>query len=66
MSGVIGGQFTVPPGSDRRLFEAHLAPWLGRFFADLENAESADFYRCVGAVGRLFVEIESEAFALPA
>jgi TorA maturation chaperone TorD len=66
VSGVIGGQFTVPPGSDRRLFEAHLAPWLGRFFADLENAESADFYRCVGAVGRLFVEIESEAFALPA
>jgi TorA maturation chaperone TorD len=66
MSGVIGGQFAVPPGSDRRLFEAHLAPWLGRFFTDLENAESADFYRCVGAVGRLFVEIESEAFALPA
>ena len=66
MSGVIGSRFEAPPGSDRRLFEAHLAPWLGRFFADMENAEGADFYRRVGAVGRLFVEIESEAFALPA
>ena len=35
-------------------------------FADLEQAESADFYRGVGALGRLFVNIETEAFALPA
>jgi TorA maturation chaperone TorD len=42
-----------------------VAPWLGRFFADLEGAEAADFYRRVGTVGRLFIEIESEAFALP-
>ncbi|HET7848399.1 MAG TPA: molecular chaperone TorD family protein [Pseudolabrys sp.] len=65
MSGVAGGQFDAPPGSDRRLFEKHLSPWLGRFFADMESAESADFYRRVGAVGRAFVEIEAEAFALP-
>jgi TorA maturation chaperone TorD len=47
------------------LFEAHLAPWVGRFFADLERADAADFYRPVGALGRVFVEIESEALALP-
>ena len=41
-----------PPDADRQLFEKHLAPWLGRFFADLERAESADFYRRVGALGR--------------
>jgi hypothetical protein len=36
------------------------------FFADLERAEAADFYRHAGTVGRLFMEIETEAFALPA
>jgi TorA maturation chaperone TorD len=64
MSGIAGGQFQVPAGADRQLFEKHLAPWLGRFFADLERAETADFYRRVGTLGRVFIEIESEAFAL--
>jgi TorA maturation chaperone TorD len=41
-----------------------MAPWIGRFFADLENAKAADFYRRIGTVGRVFMEIESEAFAL--
>jgi TorA maturation chaperone TorD len=54
------------PGADYLLFEKHLAPWLGRFFADLERANSADFYRAVGALGRVFIDIETEAFALPA
>ena len=66
MSGIIGGAFGVPRGSDRQIFEKHMAPWLGQMFADLERAESADFYRQVGKVGRLFVEIEDAAFALPA
>jgi len=64
MSGIAGGQFAVPAGADRQLFEKHLAPWLGRFFADLERAEGADFYRRVGTLGRVFLEIESEAYAL--
>lgn len=64
MSGVVGRQFLAPAGTDRQLFEKHLAPWLGRFFADLEHADSADFYRSVGALGRAFMEIETEAFAL--
>ena len=34
-------------------------------FADLERAESAEFYHHVGALGRLFMDIEAEAFALP-
>jgi TorA maturation chaperone TorD len=64
MSGIAGGQFEAPAGTDRELFEKHLTPWLGRFFADLERAESAAFYRSVGTLGRTFLEIESEAFAL--
>ncbi len=66
MSGIISGAFGAPAGSDRQIFEKHLRPWLGRLFADMEQAEGADFYRYVGAVGRLFVEIEAQAFALPA
>ena len=65
MAGLAGGAFAAPAGSDRTIFDKHVAPWLGRFFADLEGAEAADFYRRVGTVGRLFIEIESEAFALP-
>jgi len=65
MAGIVGGRLEAPAGADRALFEQHLAPWLGRFFADLERAEAADLYRRVGALGRLFISIESEAFALP-
>ena len=64
MSGFAGGRFDIPVGEERNFFERHIAPWAGRFFADLENAEAASFYRSVGTVGRLFIEIEMEAFAM--
>jgi hypothetical protein len=35
---------------------------MGRLFADMEKAASAKFYRSVGSLGRLFLEIEAEAF----
>jgi TorA maturation chaperone TorD len=65
MAGLITGQFPAPEDAQRVLFEKHIAPWAGRFFADLENAQAAQFYRHVGRVGRTFLDIESEAFALP-
>jgi TorA maturation chaperone TorD len=65
MSGVIGGAFAAPPGTDRVLFEKHMVSWIGRLFADLERAEAAKFYRAVGTVGRVFTEIETQAYALP-
>jgi TorA maturation chaperone TorD len=66
MSGLVSGELTAPAGADRDIFEKHLAPWLGRFFTDLEFCERADFYRRVGTLGRVFIEIETEAFARPA
>jgi len=66
MAGLVDGRFAAPAGSDQRIFERHLKPWIGRFFSDLEAAQAADFYRHVGAIGRLFIDIEAEAFALPA
>jgi TorA maturation chaperone TorD len=65
MAGLVGGQLPAPAGTDHRIFEKHLAPWIGRFFADLERTETADFYRQIGTLGRVFTEIETEAFALP-
>jgi TorA maturation chaperone TorD len=64
MVGLVDGQFDGPPDADHELFEKHLAPWIGRFFADLERAKAADLYRRIGTVGRVFMDIESEAFAL--
>jgi TorA maturation chaperone TorD len=64
MSGLISGDIAGPPGADREFFELHLAPWARRFFVDLEQAKSADFYAAVGALGRIFVDVETEAFAV--
>ena len=68
MAGLILGAFGAPVSltEQRRFFETHLAPWADRFFADLERAEAARFYRPVGTFGRLFLAIEIEGFALAA
>ena len=66
MAGLASRRLPAPAGSDREFFEQHLAPWIGRFFADLEQAKAVDFYRGVGRRGRVFIDIETEAFALPA
>jgi len=64
MARLANGELPAPSGADREVFEQHLSPWIGRFFADLERAEAADFYRPVGALGRVFMEIETAAFTL--
>ena len=65
MAGLASGQLPAPATADRTIFESHIAPWMGRFFADLEGAEAAEFYKPVGTMGRILMEIEAEAFALP-
>jgi len=66
MAGLVAGDLPAPKDTDHAFFEEHLAPWLRRFFADLEKSKTGDFYRCVGQLGRTFIEVEAEAFALPA
>lgn len=65
MTGLVGGSIAAPAGADRDFFEQHLLPWIERFFVDLEGAETADFYRHVGSLGRAFIDIEAQALALP-
>ncbi|HEX7968333.1 MAG TPA: molecular chaperone TorD family protein [Stellaceae bacterium] len=66
MAGLIDGSFgdPAPLPVQRELFERHIAPWAGRFFADLEAAATANFYREVARIGRLFLGIETTAFAM--
>jgi TorA maturation chaperone TorD len=64
MAALAGGEIPAPSGTDREVFESHLAPWIGRFFRDLEQAKAADFYARVAALGRIFTAIETEAFTL--
>ena len=65
MAGLVSGRLPAPEGTDQQIFEKHLSPWIGRFFADLEQAEAADLYRRIGTLGRVFIEVETEAFSLP-
>jgi TorA maturation chaperone TorD len=65
MAGFAGGRFSTPPQAEREFFEHHVAPWMGRFFTDLEQAQAADFYRAAGTLGRVFIQVETGAFALP-
>jgi TorA maturation chaperone TorD len=64
MAGLARGDFETEFSEQARFFERHLKPWASRMFADLEMSGSANFYRAVGRVGRVFMELESEAFAL--
>jgi TorA maturation chaperone TorD len=58
-------QLATEADAGQNFFARHLEPWAGRAFADIEAAPSAGFYRAAGAYGRAFIEIETEAFALP-
>jgi TorA maturation chaperone TorD len=66
MAGLIAGEFRADAASQQAFFDRHIAPWAGRFFADLEGAEAASFYRPVGTIGRLLVDIETTAYTLAA
>lgn len=64
MAGLILGNFGRPYSLQEQatFFKKHIAPWAGLFFADLEAAKSAVFYAPVGTIGRIFMDIESQAF----
>jgi TorA maturation chaperone TorD len=64
MSGFTSGSFAASRAEERDFFTRHLAPWAERFFADLEQAEDARFYKAVGTMGRIFMQLEQEGFAM--
>ena len=67
MAGLASGRLPAEPQAQREIFEKHIAPWMGRLFADIEkSAASTKFYRHVGMLGRVFLQIEEQAFTLAA
>lgn len=55
-----------PIATQTRFFSSHMAPWMGRFFSDLETAQSAVFYRAVGRFGAAFINFERRYLSMPA
>jgi TorA maturation chaperone TorD len=64
MALLILGEEPVPLEEQQAFFARHLEPWLTKFFRDLQQAESARFYRAVGQLGEQFIGVESEAFGV--
>ena len=66
MAGLIDGRFGAPASLEkqREFFNRHIAPWAGHFYSDLEKARGSVFFLPVGTLGRIFIDIEREAFRL--
>ena len=48
----------------RRFFDRHVATWMRTFFADLQTADSARFYRAVGQFGERFMAFETQYLSI--
>lgn len=48
----------------KRFYETHLKPGVGRFLVAVREAPESNYYRKVAAVGEAFVGIENESFNL--
>ncbi len=68
MHAMIVGKFgeMVPLREQNRFFRKHIESWAAKFFDDLETAKTAKLYKPVGRIGKLFIEIENEAFEMAA
>ncbi len=69
MHGLITGAFgagAVDVDRQTRFYNEHLAPWAIDFFEDLEAAKSATLFAAVAGLGRVFLEIEQDAFRMAA
>lgn len=66
MAGLIEGRFgtATDDKTQKDFFDQHIGSWAIHFFKDLEKAETARFYRPVGKIGQLFMEIEKAAFSM--
>lgn len=66
MAGLIEGRFGEMAGKkvQKEFYDQHIGSWAPYFFKDLAEAKSARFYRSVGRIGQLFMEIEKAAFSM--
>ncbi len=69
MHGLIMGRFGIGPADlaeQTKFFNAHIATWAEDCFMDLEAADSAVFFVAVARLGRVFLEVEGNAFQMAA
>lgn len=68
MCALIMGEFGAPTSiaDQKEFFDTHIRPWAPRCFEDLERSPSASFYRPVGTLGRVFMQIEAQSFEMEA
>ena len=68
MGALIVGRFGEPASlaDQKAFFNKHIGPWASHFFSDLESAKNSVLYAAVGAVGRVFMEIEAEGYRMSA
>ena len=66
MSGFIRGDYgrVYSVAEQGTFFAKHIEPWGQLVMRDIEEAKTAVFYAPVGTMGRGYLEIESEAFAM--
>ena len=66
MAIIIGNSDEIDFARQQAFYKDHLQPWMRLFFEDLENAESATFYKAVARLGREMMDFESRYLAMPA
>src|SRR5256885_7762773 len=60
MAGLAVGRFPASAEKQRRFFEKHVGPWVGRLFSGMETSTSAQIYKFVGSLCRPFFEIRTQ------
>ncbi len=56
---------TADYATQRNFYTTHIGPYVARFWNDLEQAETARFYRAVSQLGAAFTDLETKYFSLP-
>jgi TorA maturation chaperone TorD len=65
MAMISAGDDPAPIEVQSGFFSRHIAPWMGRFFRDMQQAPSARFYRAVGQLGEQYVALEGQHLNAP-
>jgi TorA maturation chaperone TorD len=58
------GRSSATVAEQRRFFQAHLQPGLGKFFRAVGQSPHANYYRKVAGFGGAFAALETESFSL--
>lgn len=65
MAMICTGDEAAPVEVQTGFFSRHIAPWMGRFFRDMQQAPSARFYRAVGQFGEQYLVLEGQFLNAP-